>query len=89
MIFKPMKRDDVLKALEGHENILGRAAKEQEQYFKRLSCPSCRGGVMPVVNPRQLFKEGAILPNVLAKCTVCGVEFEPYTRIQVSLPNAP
>lgn len=87
MLFKTMPREAVLKALKGHENILDTAAEEQRKFFERLTCPSCGGQVMPIVNPKQLFKKGSILPNCLAKCRTCGVEFEPYTRIQVTLPN--
>jgi hypothetical protein len=87
MLFKTMPREDVLKALEGHENVLDKAAEEQRQFFKRLSCPSCGGDVMAIVNSRQIFKKDSLLPNCLAKCRTCGVEFEPYTGIQVTLPT--
>lgn len=87
MIFKPMKPEDVRKALEGHENILDKAVKENEAFFKRLSCPSCGGEVMAVVNARTPFREGGILPNYLGKCKACSVEFEPHTGIQVSMPR--
>lgn len=84
MIFKPMKQEDVRKALEGQENILEPAVKQHEAFFKQLSCPSCGGEVMPIVNPRKPFKEGSILPNYLGRCKVCTTEFEPQTGIQVT-----
>ena len=87
MIFKPMKAEDVRKAIEGHENVIDKAVKENEAFFKRLSCPACGGEVMPVVNARQPFKRNDILPNYLGKCKTCGVEFEPYTGIQLTLPE--
>ncbi len=87
MIFKPMKKEDILRVLKGQENVIERAAKAQEAFFRSLSCPSCGGSVMPIVNPKQLFKEGEILPNCLGKCKSCGTEFEPYTGIQVTLPE--
>ena len=85
MLFKTMPVEQVLKALEGHENVLDKAAKERERFFKALTCPSCGGEVMAVVNPKQLFKQNELLPNCLAKCRVCSIEFEPYTGIQVTL----
>jgi RNase P subunit RPR2 len=85
MIFKPMPKEEILKALRGHEDIIDRAVKEHEAFFKRLSCPSCGGEVMPVVNPKRLFRESSVLPSYLGKCRSCGVEFEPYTGIQVTL----
>ena len=86
MIFKPMKREDVLKAIEGQKDILGPAVKDHESFFKRLSCPSCGGDVMPTLNTRQLYREGHLLPNYLGKCKACEAEFEPYTGIIVTLP---
>lgn len=87
MIFRTMKIEHVRKALEGHENIIDKAVKEHEGFFKRISCPSCSGDVMPVVNVRQPFRENGILPNYFGKCKRCGVEFEPHTGIQVTLPD--
>lgn len=87
MIFKPMKPEDVRRALVGQENILEKAAKENAAFFKHLSCPSCSCEVMAIVNVRAPFREGSILPNYLGKCKTCGVEFEPYTGIQVTMPG--
>jgi hypothetical protein len=87
MLFKTMPKEVILKTLEGHENILSKAAEEQRQFFKRLSCPSCGGEVMAIVNARQIFKKGELLPNCLARCRTCEIEFEPYTGIQITLPT--
>jgi len=82
-----MKAADALKALEGQENVLQPAIDDHERFFHNLSCPSCGGEVMPIVNTRRLFSTGSVLPNYLAKCKNCGVEFEPYTGIQITMPS--
>jgi hypothetical protein len=87
MIFKTMKQEEIRKALEGHTDILRPVFEANEKFFKALSCPECRGDVLAVVNTKTPFKEGSIVPNCLAKCKVCGVEFEPHTGIQVTLPS--
>lgn len=87
MIFKPMKREVILQALEGQQNVLKPAVEEHERFFKRISCPSCGGEVTAVVNAKQPFKEGEILPNFLARCRVCSMEFEPTTGIIVKLAD--
>jgi DNA-directed RNA polymerase subunit RPC12/RpoP len=88
MIFKPMKREEVLKLLEGQEDVLTPAIRAHEEYFKKLLCPYCSGDrCMPFVDPRRPFREGDLLPNYLARCTTCGTEFEPYTKLQISLPH--
>jgi len=87
MVFQEMDPALARKAIEGHVNILRPAIEEHEKYFKNLSCYRCGGDVYAMVNPRQLFRPGAILPNYLAKCRTCGCEFEPYTKIEVKGPD--
>jgi len=87
MIFKTMKKEDILKALEGHKDVLSEAKKQNDLFFSKLSCISCGGDVIPFVNPRKLFKENEILPNFLARCKQCNCEFEPYTGIQLNNPR--
>lgn len=87
MIFKTMKQADVLKALEGHTNIIDPEVRELEAFFRRLQCVSCGGEVQKILNPKKLFREGSILPNYLAKCKACETEFEPYTGIQLTPPR--
>jgi hypothetical protein len=89
MIFKPMKTEDVLKALEGQENVLKPAVEAHERYFAKLRCHRCGSAVHPILNPKQLFREGSILPNYLAECSSCKCQFEPYTLIEVKLPSPP
>lgn len=87
MVFKALPPDEVRKALEGHQDILTPAAAANDDFFKSLSCPSCGGECMKFVDPHRLWRESAILPNFLARCKACGVEFEPYTKIQVTVPH--
>lgn len=87
MIFKPMKPEEVRRLIEGHKDIVTPAVTEVINFVRHLSCPSCGGDVIEVVNSRTPFKEGSIVPNFLGECISCKVQFEPYTRIQVSMPN--
>ena len=94
MIFKTLPASVIRQALEGHEDIITPKVKEHEEFFRRLRCPSCGGEVMAVIHPvmnretgqRSPFRSGNVIPNYLAKCRACNVEFEPYTGIQVSPP---
>lgn len=87
MIFKPMPQEAVLKALEGQEDVLTPAVEQHQKYFRDLACPNCQGSVIPILDPRHLYRENALLPNYLAECSSCRCQFEPYTKIQVSLPQ--
>lgn len=89
MIFKAMPREAVLKALEGQVDILTPELQRHQEYFKNLTCPHCQGSVVPVLDPKHLFRENAILPNYMAECTNCKCQFEPYTKIEVQLPKEP
>jgi hypothetical protein len=87
MIFKPMKKEDVLKSLGGQEDVLTPEVKRNEEYFRSLSCPYCGNKCMPFVDPSRLFREGDLLPNYMARCVACGSEFEPYTKILTTVPH--
>ena len=88
MIFKPMKREDVFKALEDQEDILTPAVKRHVELFQSLSCPYCNGDrCAAILDTSRPFREGELLPNYLARCLSCGTDFEPRTGIQVTLPH--
>jgi hypothetical protein len=88
MIIKPMKIDELRKAVEGQENIIGPAVERHEAYFKFLSCPNCGGKCFPYLDARRpLFTEGSILPNYIAKCQSCDCTFEPQTKLQIDAPS--
>jgi hypothetical protein len=87
MIFKTMPVEVILKALEGQEDVLTPEVQRHQKYFKSLSCPRCHHSVLPIVDPKHLFKENAMLPTFLAECTSCKCQFEPYTKIEVAIPK--
>ncbi len=87
MIFTEMDPEDVRKALEGHTNILEPEVKAHEAYFASLECLHCKGDCFPFVDPRKLFNKEGILPRYLAECSLCGHQFEPYTKIEIRPPQ--
>ena len=87
MPFKTIDPEIMLKALEGHENILDKEVEAHEEYFRKLSCINCGSNVTPFVDPSRLFRDGQNLPNYLARCETCKCEFEPYTKIEVKGPD--
>ena len=81
-----MDREELLGILKEHggqSNLVMEADATVKEFFSHLSCPMCRSGVIPVINPQQPFKEGQLTPNFLAQCTACGCEFEPHTQVIV------
>jgi len=87
MIFKTIKLEERQKLVQGHIDLLSKEHQEEKKYFSSLSCIRCGEIVYPVLNVKRPFREGKLTPNMLAKCSVCEVEFEPYTKIEVSPPK--
>ena len=87
MIFKEMDPNEVLKLLEGHENVLKPEIERHEAYFDKLQCSYCGGSCRGFVSPEKLFKKDSLLPKYLAECNDCGSQFEPYTKIELRGPT--
>lgn len=90
-VLKTLPEEVVLKAIEGHENVLAKAEEVSQELFRRLRCPyaGCGGAVARKVDPDRLFKEDEYLPNYLAACKSCGCEFDPHTGIIIVMGRDP
>jgi len=85
-----MDRGDLLKLHEEHkikddDVVIFQSARDMKEFFETVECPECSSSATPITNPRQPFKTGQISPNFLAKCTSCGCEFDPHTRVIVQV----
>lgn len=87
MVFKQMNPEDVLKALEGHQNVIKEEVKRVVDYFSNLQCLHCGGSCRMEINNKKLFDSGSILPNFIAQCNDCDAQFTPYTKIEVQGPK--
>lgn len=88
--FKEMRPEDVMKALEGHQDVLsGEVAKEQA-FFRAVPCPRCRSRSLNYsVDSRKPFTSGSPLPNKIAICLECETEFDPYTGLILRTTTSP
>ena len=75
-----MKPDMVRALLKGTEDLVGREQQRTEEFFSTLTCPQCGDSVQPFVDAHRPFQANGFL-NYMARCTGCGCEFSPYTRI--------
>ena len=83
-----MKIEDVRRLLKDYKDIISKPTQETIQFIRRLSCPSCgHGNVSEMVNAKKPFNENSVVPNFLGRCETCGIEFEPYTGIQLTSPK--
>ena len=86
MNFKMLTYKERQELIKGAEDLLSKEKVAEEEYFNKLSCIRCGEKVYSILNSKHPFRSGRLIPNSLAKCTSCGVEFEPYTLIEVKLP---
>ncbi len=81
-----MKQSEVLEILKNHQDFSMRTELEREdKYIQDLVCKICQGSMLKILTPTPQFFNG--LPKYWAKCVACGVEIEPYTGIQITLPD--
>lgn len=89
MRFKTLDEATLLKYLKDEPDMITPAFNAHQEYFKSLSCHRCGSPVVAVINSRMPFRASDLLPNYLARCKDCECEFEPYTKIEVTLPKQP
>lgn len=85
--FKPMPLAKRLELLKGMPDVLTQEHKQEQEFYSKLTCYRCGGKVIAVLNNRHTWTPNKHLPNTLAKCAECEVEYEPYTQIEVSSPK--
>jgi rubredoxin len=103
MIYDTMDPALIKELLEGHEDIITKAAKKDEEIFKNATCPNCGSGECKkaIPAPKVVYGLGGEI-NVMnspfrsnspiiqghAVCCICGTEFDPRTGI-ILKSNAP
>ena len=84
MKFKEMDPADVLKAIEGHEDVLGPEAKKMSAFYDSFKCPRCRCALQKEVSPNHVFNDpNSVLPRSLLRCTNCRYLIDPHSNIVV------
>lgn len=87
-----MPREQSKKLIEQHIKAMGdvltKEHDKEKEYIDKLSCLRCGNKVMPVLNSTNVWSEGKMLPNVLARCVQCGTTYAPYTGIEVEGPTS-
>jgi len=86
MIVQYMKEEDILRAIEGHTNVINKAI-ESKNAQSNFSCLRCGGKTIDKLADKNLFLDGEILPNYYAECTNCLAVFNPTLRIEISPPK--
>lgn len=86
MIFKTLNPEDVLKQLEGHENIINTAVEARNKSINQFSCPMCGYDDSPIVKVGDKpFRTGGILPECIIECPACGANVDADSGITTSI----
>jgi len=80
--FKELDPEVIWKALEGQEDLLAPEVKKEQALFRNTACPSCGAYELEqVLNAKRPFTPGLPLPNKTLRCMRCQTEFDPYSRL--------
>lgn len=81
-----LTQEQILELLKGHQDVLTPMARSEENLLKATPCPQCgNAGCDPYVDPERPFRKGQPLPYKLLRCDSCGIEFDPQSRIILSV----
>ena len=84
-----MNPDDVLKILEGYDDVLTDEVEKRAQLYKNVACPCCGSADMRPVP--KATREGELVPYHHFRCEDCGCLYDPKSDlvIQDGHPPAP
>jgi hypothetical protein len=88
MLYKPLAPGLARRMIEGVKDELGPLAEQRLSTIRGKPCPRCRSAMHPFVNPKYAFSPDDPLPRTLARCTECGLEWDPLSDIIISPGSA-
>jgi hypothetical protein len=88
MLYKPLPPALVRKMIEGVPDELTELADRRMRSIKSKPCPRCQSAMHPFLNPKHAFSPDDPLPRTLARCTECGLEWDPLTNLIISPGSA-
>ncbi|HNC99627.1 MAG TPA: hypothetical protein PKW90_26090 [Myxococcota bacterium] len=71
------------------EDTLGKERRHEEAFLKQQQCPTCgASGMIPfLVSTRHAYGHGNLLARNALRCTACGTEYDPHSRIVLGTGN--
>jgi hypothetical protein len=90
-----MPQEHILSLLDGHEDVLTKAANITRALYDAVPCPACSAqGADMQLRESHLTRDGDVMngnfrvdrPDIqgLARCRSCSTVFEPITRVIVT-----
>jgi len=85
-VFKEMDPEDVLRALEGHTDILSEESARYEKLYRSKKCHRGCGDLTKEFHPSHVFSDGnAAIGRALMRCSVCKYLMDPFTDITLEI----
>ena len=83
-VFKEMPPEEVWAAIEGHENVLAKEARELEEFYKQFRCPRCKCELQKEFDARFVFADEDVMnPRALLRCPNCRFLIDPHNNLIV------
>lgn len=80
-VFRPLPPGLAKRLIEGIPNELGPLAEERAGRIRSQPCPRCKSAMHPFLNPKHAFSPHDPLPRMHARCTECGLEWDPVSNL--------
>ena len=87
--YQTMGSDERRLLVDNEIDVLTEAVQKDQDFLNTISCVKC--GTAPClakIDAKRPFG-GGLLPRRIMQCQNCGLEFEPYTGIQINMGGVP
>lgn len=79
----------VLKAIEGHKDILTPEAGHLESLYRGFSCPRCKCALQKEFDGRHIFSDQDVMvPRALLRCSNCRYLVNPHNNMIIEYGDA-
>jgi hypothetical protein len=80
-VFRPLPVGLARKLIEGIQDELTPLAESRAGMIKSRPCPRCKNAMHPFLNSQHAFSPNDPLPRLHARCTECGLEWDPVSNL--------
>src|SRR4051812_6494656 len=88
-LFKEMDPELVLKAIEGHEDILTPEGERLEALYRTFSCPRCKCALQKEFDLRHAYADPRTMnARALLRCSNCRYLIDPHVNLIIEYGDA-
>ncbi len=87
--FKEMDPESVLKAIEGHKDILQPEAARLDAFYRTFNCPRCKCPLQKEFDMRHAYSDQSTMnARALLRCPDCRYLLDPHSNLVVEYGDA-